>query len=245
MDNNFEPVAKATAVPRTEIRILLVYIGVLVAFAVLQGVLGSLLATDTWTALQQNTYQSTLNLFIYVIMTIVMLRVAKIYFFNNQWPLFIVRPRFSYGMVLLTLYLMLGFNLILNQWFLKFDLSGISANESAIRTMLQSSWYNALMVFFMIVVFAPIVEELVFRKGFYQLIARRFGHLAAIFLNALPFALIHMLTELDNVVFIIPYYGMGIMLSFGYYYSGRLILVPIVAHSVMNLITFFAILFLF
>ena len=243
MNNTVGAASRQPHNTRTEVRILLVYIGTIVLFALVQVLLGVILAIDTWTDLQKSSYQSSLNLVIYFVMTLLMFRVAKIYFFKNQWPLFFVRPRFSYGLVLLTLFFMLGFNFILNQWFEMFGLSGISANESAIRNMLRSSWYNALMVFIMIVIFAPIVEELVFRKGIYHLIAHRFGHLAAILLNALPFALIHMLTELNNIWFVIPYYGMGVMLSFGYYYSGRLILVPIVAHSIMNLITFIAILF--
>lgn len=244
MNNHVKPNQNKPLIEQTEVKILLVYIGVIVFFALFQTLFSRVLHTESWTELQQLTFESGLNLFIYIIMTIFMLRIAKIYFFNNQWPKFIVRPRFSYGLILLTLYLMLGFSFFLNQWFDLLGLSGISANESAIRNMLRSSWYNALMVFFMIVIFAPIVEELVFRKGIYHLISRRFGHLAAVLLNALPFALVHMLTELDNVLFILPYYGMGVMLSFGYYYSGRLIMVPIVAHSVMNLITFIAIMFI-
>lgn len=91
---------------------------------------------------------------------------------------------------------------------------------------------------FMIVssIFAPILEEIVFRKILFGTLYKRYNFFIAAIISSLIFALIHF-----DPTHLLVYISMGLVFSFLYVQTKRII-VPIMAHVMMNtyvmLITF-------
>ncbi len=110
----------------------------------------------------------------------------------------------------------------------------ISVNQFAINKMLRSS-YAPLMII-PVVLFAPIVEELVFRKSFFAIIK---NDKIALVVSSLLFGLIHVIGEtgVDFIVNLISYSIPGVMLGLFYIKNDKNILAPMIAHAVSNLIS--------
>lgn len=91
---------------------------------------------------------------------------------------------------------------------------------------------------FMIVssIFAPILEEIIFRKIIFGTLYKRYNFFIAAIISSLIFALIHF-----DPTHLLVYISMGLVFSFLYVQTKRII-VPIMAHVMMNtyvmLITF-------
>ncbi|WP_353053437.1 CPBP family intramembrane glutamic endopeptidase [Bacillus thuringiensis] len=82
------------------------------------------------------------------------------------------------------------------------------------------------------IVYAPIMEELVFRKVIYGTLAKKYNFFIAALLSSGLFALIHM-----EFTHFLVYLSMGLVFSFVYKMTDK-ILVPITAHMIMNAIVF-------
>ena len=110
-----------------------------------------------------------------------------------------------------------------------------NANQEANVEILKSApWFEALTA----IVMAPIVEELVFRKGFIKAIKNK--HLFAI-ATGLIFALIHVTSSINGVgdlimlIYLVPFGALGI--AFGYlYYETKNIYSTMLVHSLHNAI---------
>lgn len=79
-------------------------------------------------------------------------------------------------------------------------------------------------------IFGPILEEIVFRKIFFGSLYKRFNFFVAAIISSLIFATVHF-----DFHHILIYTSMGIVFSFLYVHTKRII-VPIVAHVMMNTI---------
>jgi len=102
----------------------------------------------------------------------------------------------------------------------------------------ERGWEGRLLLFLLVSVAAPLVEEIFFRGVLQTGLRQRFGILWAIFLSAVVFALGHPMQDW------IPILGLGI--AFGTLRELRQSLVPgIVAHFIQNSLTFFALTTLF
>ena len=82
------------------------------------------------------------------------------------------------------------------------------------------------------VIFAPIVEELIFRGILYPAVKRTYNQKAALWGVSILFALTHM-----NFTVILPLTVLAIILTF-LYETTRNLIAPIVAHSLFNAANF-------
>ncbi|MGP4081377.1 CPBP family intramembrane glutamic endopeptidase [Pseudalkalibacillus sp. R45] len=85
--------------------------------------------------------------------------------------------------------------------------------------------------FFLIVLVAPIVEELVFRGTLLQKLRYKYGNVAGIVVSSAIFSLIHMNSGM------IGHFTLGVFLSI-FYLQTKNIWVPIICHALNNLLAF-------
>lgn len=113
----------------------------------------------------------------------------------------------------------------------------ISANQLSINRALASPYF--ILMAFMAVIMAPIVEELVFRKSLFGLIK---SQKIALIVSALIFGSIHITTEIfagDLLLALtngLTYIGGGLVLGLIYIQNNKNIWINILVHMVYNLI---------
>ncbi|WP_379947206.1 CPBP family intramembrane glutamic endopeptidase [Enterococcus devriesei] len=91
-----------------------------------------------------------------------------------------------------------------------------SNNDAALSEMFND--VNPLLLFLIIAISAPIMEEIVFRAGIIKLLCKKLPILGVV-LSSLCFGLIHMATDLPNFVL---YASMGLVFALAYYKTERL-----------------------
>ncbi len=189
------------------------------------------------------TFSSLSNLAWYAAVTAIVVHLAYIYLFKNQWTYFKENPRRSWGLIALAIGLMFAANMLTSSIFQLAGHDTTAENQAALEMLLGGAWHDILALVLFAGFFAPVLEELVFRRGLYSLFFKKYGNLAAILLNSLVFALLHFLNDLEFVVQdpirvlnLFPYLSLGIILSFIYYYSGKMIFVVIFAHMIWNIL---------
>ncbi|MFW6298558.1 MAG: CPBP family intramembrane glutamic endopeptidase [Bacillota bacterium] len=187
------------------------------------------------------SFSAGLNLLWYLVLTFLLFKFARIYLFKNQWVYFKDNPGRSFSLIILGLFLMFSMNMFISSGFTLFGQEVGSQNQAALEELILGRTFDMIAIVLFAGILAPIAEEIVFRKGLYGIIYRKFGNVAAIILSGILFGLIHMTSELTNVVGMIPYFGLGIILSYIYYFSSKMIFVPIVVHGVMNILSIAAI----
>lgn len=115
-----------------------------------------------------------------------------------------------------------------------FDYKGNSQNTVEILNRIKSNWLSLLVP----VIFAPVMEEIVFRKVIFGAMLRKTNFFIASLLSSVLFAIAHF----DPIHFF-AYTSVGIILSFLYVKSKKII-VPITVHIILNtipvLVLFFA-----
>lgn len=116
-----------------------------------------------------------------------------------------------------------------------FKITGDATNQEAINAALQSKTMILMLV--TSVFFAPVVEELIFRKAIFSLVKTP---KLSIIISSILFSLMHVLSEpnfLHAIINIIPYLTMGIFLGFYYEYkANKNIAVLISIHFLNNLL---------
>lgn len=112
-----------------------------------------------------------------------------------------------------------------------------SENEMTIMSMFTADPVQLVLLFLMLVVITPIVEEMVFRKALFIIIEPRLGSILAIVLSGAVFGLMHVLAGQDFIQ-AIPYVAMGMTLGFIYHNSKKNIYVTITVHALNNLIPY-------
>ena len=188
------------------------------------------------------TFNALMNLSVYLFLTIGMVLIAKRYLWKNQWVYFKSKLSMFSLLVIMGIFLMFTMNLLVLGLFTLFNVEINPENQQALELIAQSSTLNRLSLFIFAGFLAPIVEELVFRKSIYGMIERKLGVLSAIVFSSFLFGLIHVLIDLSNFIQILPYMGLGLVLGFMYYFSGKMIFVPIFMHMLMNILSVLALL---
>ena len=123
-------------------------------------------------------------------------------------------------------------------------LVGVSNNQSLIEGMILNG--GAIPVFFAVVIFAPIVEELIYRKAIFHFFKNK--HIIVSYIvSSVIFALPHMIsTPIENItdwlLMCIPYLVSAILLCLIYHLSKKNIYVVWIVHMINNLVTFILIL---
>ena len=79
-------------------------------------------------------------------------------------------------------------------------------------------------------IFAPIVEEIIFRKILFRMLFKRFNLLLSAIVTSILFACVH-----HNVLSFSVLFTFGTILCFIYYYTGK-ICYPIILHLIFNLL---------
>lgn len=134
-----------------------------------------------------------------------------------------------------------------------------SENQYAIETMIANCTSFELVLFSIIlVVVTPLIEELIFRKSLFGFLKKYdFSSKKMIIVSALIFGGIHVATTIISLIFsaapfmailtefllVIPYFAMGLALSYSYEKAKRNIFVPTIIHMANNLLSLILILF--
>lgn len=146
---------------------------------------------------------------------------------------------------------MLVANLLINIFVVFLSgIMGIEASASNQESIVKSLTSNGgILVAFTVVFIGPAVEELVFRKSIFGLIENQ---KVAFITSSISFGLIHLSTELINLfteggftphalaetfIVSIPYFGMGIFLSWFYKENNKNISLVIAVHALSNLLS--------
>jgi len=111
-----------------------------------------------------------------------------------------------------------------------------SQNEMLIQSMFSDSPLNLFLLFLLLCVFTPIVEEVIFRKVIYGFIERRSNYKVAIILTGLIFGVMHVLSFGDFIQSI-PYVLMGFVFGYIYWKSNKNIYVVIGVHFLNNFLS--------
>ena len=116
--------------------------------------------------------------------------------------------------------------------------TGNSVNQEEIR---NASTVLPLMTILSTCVFAPIIEETVFRAGAFSCLRGRLGFWAAAIISSILFGSIHivdslMAGNLMDVSYLFVYAGIGMVLAYGYEKSASC-MVPGIVHAANNIIS--------
>ena len=136
-----------------------------------------------------------------------------------------------------------------------FGLTEEAGNEQAIVEILTSGTANFIFMSISVIILAPIVEEIVFRKCFFNLFSRRFNPLLTIIFSSLLFGAIHIISPfiesigpaledpskwksvIQQFLYLFIYSAMGVGLGLTYQYSKRNIIPVIILHMINNTIS--------
>ncbi len=119
-----------------------------------------------------------------------------------------------------------------------------SANESIINILLTSpgKWLMIISV----VILAPIVEEMIFRKLCIDTCETKFKlkPIYAILISTVLFAFIHV-TDLESIKFIFQYIALALPICVAYHYSNNNIYVVTIVHIINNLLSVLTVTYIF
>lgn len=118
-----------------------------------------------------------------------------------------------------------------------------SVNQSSIELLIHNG--GAVWMFFAVVVFAPIVEELIYRKAIFEYL-KKFPIALSYIVSIVLFTTPHMIstfmdqshTVLENFLISIPYILSGFLLCLTYHISNKNIYASWFFHFVNNLLSF-------
>ncbi len=143
------------------------------------------------------------------------------------------------------------------------QVSDQSENQDSINSMFDGATpVEIILLIAFVAIFAPIVEELVFRKGIYgiagkltqifsfkirpdanQKTVHLIASVVAIIISSLLFGLMH-LTPGEGA-YLIVYGGLGAVLGTVYYFSNKNIITSMIVHSIYNSVGLLVMLFLY
>jgi len=216
---------------KMNISILLIYIFAMIGISFIQ--LGikqftpQLIDTDS----EINSMSSILNLLTYGFIFFAFVFTFKNYFKKYiQFSLNHKREILFYilisGLLIMTMtYISSTFMNILNE-------TNVPENQETWNNLADGSLFNKITFVLIAVCFAPLVEEMVYRKAIYGLFSR-INPVVAIIGSGLVFGYVHVLS--DDLIQIMYYALLGIVLGYIYFLSNKNIIVPIVVHALFNL----------
>ena len=136
-----------------------------------------------------------------------------------------------------------------------------STNQKIIENIINSGGINLVLMFFMTIIFAPIIEEIVFRKCLFGLFKK--SNIKTVILSAILFAGIHIIPACIDIIpfiftgdkkiadlylefiYIFQYIGQAFALAFVYHKTKGNIIPCIMIHILNNFISFLGTIFLF
>lgn len=127
-------------------------------------------------------------------------------------------------------------NIILSIIYSLINITGDSENQQIIETALSSPVRPVVII--MILVLAPILEELIFRKfliGYFK--SKQLNPWIPYIISIVVFAAIHMNFTIEDLIFFPAYLVLSAVITLAYKYSGNNIYVSILVHFLNNLIS--------
>lgn len=180
----------------------------------------------------------------YTLMNLLPVLICSILFFIVDWECFKADAKdFKKNLKKYSKQIILGFLLVYaalivaNLILTGLGVYGTSENEMAINSLFSANPLQLTMLFLLLCVFTPIVEEVVFRKVIYTFIEPKSNYKVAIILTGLIFGLMHVLAYGDFIQSI-PYVMMGITFGYIYWKANKNIYVTIGVHFLNNLLSF-------
>ncbi len=113
-----------------------------------------------------------------------------------------------------------------------------SDNEEYISKLFTKDYLRLTILFFDLVVLAPFVEELVFRKAIFGLFGNVKNKIYPILASGFIFGIMHIMINPSEYLQSIPYIAMGLVLGFTYYRSNENIYINVGIHMLNNLISY-------
>lgn len=119
-----------------------------------------------------------------------------------------------------------------------FGIEGDSQNQDILIQATNSSIRPFM--FFMIVIFAPFVEEIIFRKLLFGFCEKtlKLSKWWAFAISTFVFAAIHVIADVDSYIFIFQYLVLSGIISLSYVLSRKNIIVPMGIHFLNNLLSY-------
>ena len=144
-----------------------------------------------------------------------------------------------FAIIAISFGVMLACGYIVNIVYASLGDEGESANESIIKILLNGSG-NWLMIL-SVAIFAPIVEEIIFRKLLFATVEEKFKWppVVAIILSALIFSLIHV-TDLASIKYIFQYIALALPMCLCYHFSKNNICTVVCVHMINNILSIIA-----
>lgn len=177
-----------------------------------------------------NLLQAILNVLCYLSLAIIFIIILRNYLYNDLKE---IRGK----KILIFLSIIVGTIItvkltdLLFTWIYSSLNQDMGNNQEAVESLIKE---NAFLMFLSSVIFAPFVEEIVYRKCIFSYFNNDW---IAILVSTIAFGLIHVLSSFD-FIHIFPYLAAGFIFSLAYKLSKRNIWVTIIAHSLINLISF-------
>ena len=225
-----------TANTKQGLNIVVVYIVVWIAVLILQTVMllpyinseGLLVMTDA----QEVRLISISNLALYLTLFLIFLYMLRKYLkeqlihTKNNFHAFILTTALGLFGLFVVVY---STSLIMT--FL--NVTENSQNQEVLNNLVTASLFDRVSLVIFTVIFAPFVEELVFRRaifGFFE----KVNIPLAILISGLSFGFIHVLS--GDYIQLIIYGSLGVALAYTYYRSNKNIMAVIAIHMVYNLV---------
>lgn len=206
--------------------IILTYIFVQVAFIFLAILLQFLIPLNTDT--QEEIFGSVLNIAMSITLVTLFIYYNRNYFIDQFYD-FKSNLFGNLGLIFMTFIILLFASGITNSIMEVINQNKTPDNQESINQMLNSVLFVKLSMVIYAILFAPIIEEFVFRKAILGLAPNK---VVGILLSGFTFGLIHVIG--DSIIQIIPYMIPGMILATIFYYSKRQIYVVILGHALYN-----------
>ena len=146
--------------------------------------------------------------------------------FKNYFKDFLNNFEQSFKYYLVVLIIMIISNLII----VVFINNKIASNEESVRSLID---ILPLYMIFSVSIFAPLTEELIFRKGIREIFNNKYLY---IIISGIFFASMHVTSEdlgINTLLYLIPYSSLGITFAYTYYKTNN-IFSTIMLHSFHN-----------
>jgi membrane protease YdiL (CAAX protease family) len=105
-----------------------------------------------------------------------------------------------------------------------------------IQSLFEKNLFDISVLFILLVVLTPVIEELIFRKVIYNFVESKTNHILAILSSGLIFGLMHVI-QYGDFLQSIPYVMMGLVFGYIYHNSRKNIFVVIGVHTINNFIS--------
>jgi len=224
---------------KMNVSILIIYLSVLVGISIVQVSIQEFLPKSVDTDAEVNFLNTLINLLTYGFLFFTFVFLYRNYFkkyikisLDKKWEIF--------------LYAVIGALLIMAMSYISsavmniFGEIKIPENQETLNNLVDGSLFDKIALVLFAVGFAPLVEEMVFRKAIYGFMSK-INPVVAIVGSGLIFGYIHVLN--DDIIQIMYYALLGMVLSYIYFLSNKNIIVPIIVHALFNLfvvVTMFA-----